>query len=83
MMHFEANQGEYRISTAPEGFELARIHAFLYNSYWSPGIPIEIVRKAVESSLCFALYNNAQQIGFARVVSDYANRYISGQFYEK
>lgn len=51
-----------------------RIHSFLNRAYWCEGIPLEVVTKAAQSSLCFGLYdvsqNNRPQIGFARVVTD-------------
>src|SRR5262249_33896433 len=41
-------------------------------SYWSPGIPVEIVAKALASSLCFGLFYQDKQIGLARVITDSA-----------
>lgn len=61
---------DYCISTDPEKLDLKVIHGYLKRSYWSPGIPFEIVKKAIAHSLCFGLYHGGQQIGFARVISD-------------
>jgi GNAT superfamily N-acetyltransferase len=69
---YELTQGEYRISTRHDEFDIAAIHAFLRTSYWSPNIPLEIVRRAIANSLCFGLFHGKLQIGFARVVSDHA-----------
>lgn len=63
---------EYEISTKPDLLDLAVIHAFLTQSYWSPGIPLSVVERAVRNSLCFGLYLGAEQVGFARVVTDKA-----------
>jgi N-acetylglutamate synthase-like GNAT family acetyltransferase len=52
--------------------QLDVIHGFLRTTYWSPDIPESIVRKAIANSLCFGLYHDATQIGFARIVSDHA-----------
>ncbi|HRD40898.1 MAG TPA: GNAT family N-acetyltransferase [Bacteroidia bacterium] len=53
--------------------QLNVIHAYLsQESYWSQGIPEEIVRKSIEGSLCFAAYHDNKQIAFARVVTDKA-----------
>lgn len=54
--------------------QLERIHLFLSkHTYWAQDIPKEYVAKAIENSLCFGVYNQSkQQIGFARVVTDYA-----------
>ncbi len=53
-------------------FDFDIIHAYLAQSYWSPGIPRATLKKAIEGSLCFGLFGKGQQIGFARVVSDRA-----------
>ena len=46
---------------------------YLYEeSYWAQGRSIETVRKSIEHSLCFGVYAAGQQVGFARVVTDYA-----------
>ena len=63
---------EYSITTDPRRFDLDAIHAFLSRSYWSPGVPIGVVRKAIENSLAFGLLLGDEQIGFARVVTDKA-----------
>lgn len=48
------------------------IHDFLTNSYWAKGRAIGDVKKSIENSLCYGIYKNNKQIGFARVLSDYA-----------
>jgi GNAT superfamily N-acetyltransferase len=40
--------------------------------YWAKGIPYDTVKRSVENSLCFGIYTETQQIGFARLVTDYA-----------
>ena len=47
-------------------------HAFLSQSYWSGGIPLETVRRALDNSLCIAVWQDDMQVGFARVVTDRA-----------
>ncbi len=39
-------------------------------SYWSPGLPVDVMKRAIENSLCFGLYEDERQIGFARIVTD-------------
>ena len=65
----------YEISTDPSRLQLEAIHAYLTRSYWSPGIPIEVVARAIENSMCFGLYvvETGAQVGFARVVTDKAS----------
>jgi GNAT superfamily N-acetyltransferase len=64
----------YEISTDASRLDVAAIHAYLARSYWSPGIPFEIVARAVRHSLCFGAYErtSGKQVGFARVVTDHA-----------
>jgi GNAT superfamily N-acetyltransferase len=66
----------YDISTAPSRLQLDAIHAYLTRSYWSPGIPKEVVARAIANSMCFGLYLPGPldtQVGFARVVTDKAS----------
>jgi GNAT superfamily N-acetyltransferase len=63
----------YDISTDPGRLQLDAIHAYLTRSYWSPGIPREVVARALANSMCFGLYHGASQVGFARVVTDKAS----------
>ncbi|HKD11989.1 MAG TPA: GNAT family N-acetyltransferase [Thermoanaerobaculia bacterium] len=60
------------ISTDPARIDRALVHAFLSDSYWAPGIPREIVDRSIENALCFGIYDENRQIGFARVISDFA-----------
>ncbi len=62
----------YELSTDFARLDLQAIHAYLTRSYWSPGIPLEIVERAARNSLCFGVYTQGAQVGFARVVTDCA-----------
>jgi GNAT superfamily N-acetyltransferase len=69
----EWQRGDYAISTDNHLLDIPLIHDFISNqSYWAQDRPIEIVERALDNSLNFGLYKNNQQIGFARVVTDYA-----------
>lgn len=80
----EVRRGEFLISTDLAQLDLEVIHGFLTNCYWAKGIPREIVQQSIEHSLCFGIYHEGQpksarpgasqvvQIGFARVVTDFA-----------
>ncbi len=74
-------QGEYVISTDQSRLDVPLVHGFLTASYWAEGIPIEVVQRSIAGSLAFGLYHGDQQIGFARVVTDYATfAYIADVF---
>jgi GNAT superfamily N-acetyltransferase len=52
--------------------DVARIHKWLSGSYWSPGIAIGLVRRAIIGSHCLGAYQDKQQVGFARAITDHA-----------
>jgi len=68
----EIEQENFLISTDNSCLDLVLIHSFLTESYWAKGIGIEVVKKSIENSLCFGVYQQGQQVGFARVITDYA-----------
>lgn len=68
----EWQRGEYTVSTEPDRIDLVAVHGFLQTSYWAKNIPFEVVRRSVEHSLCFGLYKDKTQVGFARVITDHA-----------
>ncbi len=47
------------------------IYAFLTKAYWAKGRTKEDVQKSIDHSLCFGVYLDNEQIGFARVATDY------------
>lgn len=68
----EWTRGEFVISTDRARLDVEAVHRFLSTeSYWSPGIPLEVVRRAIEHSLAFGVYRGGEQVGFARVVTDF------------
>ena len=71
MIH-EWRQGEYLITTDKSRLDLTLIYNILTKSYWAAGIPLEVVRRSIEHSLSFGLYKEDKQIGYARVITDYA-----------
>jgi GNAT superfamily N-acetyltransferase len=60
------------ISTEKEKFDIDLIHSFLTRSYWAEGISKEIIRRSIEGALCFGIFENDKQIGFARMITDKA-----------
>lgn len=62
----------YEISIDPARLDLSAIHAFLTQTYWSLGIPLATVAKAVQNSVCVGAYLGQEQVGFARAVTDRA-----------
>jgi GNAT superfamily N-acetyltransferase len=83
----ETRRGEFVISTDRARLDLDAIHGFLTNCYWAKGIPRDVVERSIEHSLCFGIYHEGDekspppakparsgtsQVGFARVISDFA-----------
>jgi GNAT superfamily N-acetyltransferase len=63
----------FHISTDQSLLDFGIIYNYLDNdSYWAQGIPVETLRKAISGSLCFGVYYQNKQAGFARVVTDKA-----------
>ena len=73
MKHQEWRRDEsYVISTDRRRLDLATIHGFLSRIYWAEGVPLEVVKISIERSLPFGVYEGEKQVGFARVITDYA-----------
>lgn len=63
----------YCISTDPARLDRDFIHHWLAEvSYWAQGRPRDVVDTTIEHSVCFGVYEDEQQVGFARLVTDYA-----------
>lgn len=72
-MIIEKNKGEFLFSTDKNKLDIQVIHQYLSTvSYWSRGIPIEVVKSAIEGSFCFAVYHQNAQIAFGRAITDFA-----------
>lgn len=73
MQPVEAQRGAFRISTDPALLQIHVIHRYLSeDSYWAKGVPVAIVERSIANSLCFGVYLESAQIGFARVITDRA-----------
>jgi GNAT superfamily N-acetyltransferase len=75
-MEHEWRRGAYTISTDRGRLDFGLLHSFLTTSYWSPDITREAVERAASHALVFGLYcvreeGNEQQVGYARVLTDY------------
>ena len=65
---------KYKISTDKDKLDVIAIHDFLTNrSYWAIGRSFETVKRSIENSICFGVYDSSDKlVGFARVLTDYA-----------
>lgn len=73
MTPLEYQRDAFTISTDKSRLDLPLIHEYLsQRSYWAQGRTLEAVQRSIEHSLCFGVYEGERQVGFARVVTDYA-----------
>jgi GNAT superfamily N-acetyltransferase len=77
-MNEDRQRGDYVISTDTSCLDIEFIHRWLsHESYWATGRSLDVVRRSIENSLSFGVYQKGgevpmRQIGFGRVVTDYA-----------
>lgn len=72
----------FTISNDRRRVDVSAVHAFLTSaSYWAQGIPLDVVQRAIDHSLCFGVYEGPRQVGFARVVTDLATFAWIGDVY--
>jgi GNAT superfamily N-acetyltransferase len=71
-MVLEQSVGQYVISTDKTKLDLEVIHGYLVTCYWAKGIPKDVVSRSTKHSLCFGVYLSDEQVGFSRVITDYA-----------
>lgn len=70
---------QFFITTDKERFDINLIHSFLSTSYWAEGISTDLIRRSVDGSLCFGVFESfkeglpvGRQVGFARMITDKA-----------
>jgi len=59
------------VSTDKNKLDVPFIQDFLKDIYWAAGRTIEEVQRTIDASVCFGIYLDDKQIGFARVITDY------------
>lgn len=71
----ERQIGTALISDDKSLLQIERICALLKTSYWAGERSRETIARSIEHSLCFGVYQNGEQVGFARCVTDYATMF--------
>jgi GNAT superfamily N-acetyltransferase len=74
LRHLNENE-EFTINTDKNLLQMEIIQGFLSRSYWANTRTKEKIEQSIENSLCFGVYEGNRQVGFARVVTDYATMY--------
>jgi N-acetylglutamate synthase-like GNAT family acetyltransferase len=78
----------FLFSTEKELLNVEYVHSFLSEkSYWAKGVPKEVVEQSIRNSLAIGIYDTANdtvQVGFARVISDFATfAYLADVFVDE
>ncbi len=71
-MKYELKRGSFQITTDRSRMQIDTIHRFLQKSYWAAKRTQEVIRKSIDHSLPFGIFAGEKQVGFARVVTDFA-----------
>lgn len=73
---------DFTITTNRKDLQVEAILDYLVNrSYWAKNRTLEQMETVIENSLCFGVYKDAKQIGFARIITDYATFAYLGDVY--
>lgn len=80
-MSAEERRGEYWLTSDLARMDVDAIHGYLSRVYWSEGIPRDVVERSMQNSLCFGVFCGEDQVGFARVITDFATfAYVADVF---
>lgn len=80
-MNVEFTKNDYILNTDKKKLNTTVIHRYLSQTGLTKGISFDTVKRSIKKSLCFGLYKDGNNVGFARIVSDYATiSYISDIF---
>ncbi len=71
----ERHYDDFVISDDKTMLSLERIKDLLSSSYWAKDRPVEVIVKSIENSVCYGIYYEKYQVGFARVVTDWVTVY--------
>ena len=75
---------DFIITTDKQKIDMAYVHSFLTQSYWAKNIPLSVVQQSINGSLCFAIWHQQKQVGFARVITDEATfAYLADVFIDE
>lgn len=70
-----SNKNEYLISKDKKLLQIDRIFELLRNTYWANKRKKDTIIKSIENSICYGVYCDSIQVGFARVITDYVTTF--------
>jgi GNAT superfamily N-acetyltransferase len=68
----EWNKAGFMISDDPQLIDRDAVFSLLSNTYWGENVKREIIEQGIDHSHCFGIYQDGNQIGFTRVITDKA-----------
>jgi GNAT superfamily N-acetyltransferase len=68
---YRRQRGSFTVHADRDEIDLDAVFAFLSTAPWAPGLTREALECSIQQSLCFSLFEDAVQIGFARIITDY------------
>lgn len=69
----EIKENDFIFSDDKQKIDPIAVHHYLSTkSYWAKDIPLEVVQRSIDNSLCFGIYKDTRQVGFARWITDKA-----------
>ncbi|WP_274648763.1 GNAT family N-acetyltransferase [Paenibacillus humicola] len=71
----EVSYKQYVISDDKTKINVQTVIDFLAESYWANRRPPEQIKKSIQNSLCYGVYDQDKMIGFARIITDGATAY--------
>jgi len=71
----ETKYNDYLISNDKKLLSLEKIYEFLSKSYWANNRTKEVINESIKNSECYGIYLDNNQVGFARLVTDYSVMY--------
>ncbi|RAV21139.1 GNAT family N-acetyltransferase [Paenibacillus contaminans] len=71
----ELQYKEYVISDDKRRIDVQTVLDFLASSYWASKRSPEKIKKSIENSVCYGVYDKDKMIAFARIVTDGATMY--------
>ncbi|MCL2408960.1 MAG: GNAT family N-acetyltransferase [Oscillospiraceae bacterium] len=67
--------GDYLISDDKNLIQSDRVFEMLSGTYFAKGRTKDTIQKSIDNSMCFGIYIDDVQVGFARCITDYATTY--------
>lgn len=69
---YEIEKNGFLFSTDKKKLDISYVHSAISNTYWAKDRSKAVIIETINNSLCYGVYHGSEQIGFARLITDYA-----------